>query len=129
MRIIQTVICLLILPFFSWAQKATLSGKVLDATSNEPLPFVNIVVSGTSIGTVTDIDGHFVEPGALIMFGKRLVFVLIKVGDFHLADSSQGTVPVHFSQNPYFQTPVSRNPVDPGKIGAHGELTCQDVPE
>ena len=49
------------------AQEATLKGRVVDALNNEPLPFVNVVVSGTLIGTVTDLDGNFLlsglEPG------------------------------------------------------------------
>ncbi|MFV0269810.1 MAG: carboxypeptidase-like regulatory domain-containing protein [Draconibacterium sp.] len=63
MRIIQVFIYLLIFPVCSWAQKASLSGKVADATSNEPLPFVNVMVAGTGIGTVTDTEGHFVLKG------------------------------------------------------------------
>ncbi|MFV0268608.1 MAG: carboxypeptidase-like regulatory domain-containing protein [Draconibacterium sp.] len=63
MRIIQVFIYLLIFPLCSWAQKASLSGRVVDATSNEPLPFVNVVVAGTGIGTVTDAEGHFVLKG------------------------------------------------------------------
>ncbi len=41
------------------AQKASLSGKVIDGINNQPLPFVNVVVSGTSIGAATDENGHF----------------------------------------------------------------------
>ena len=49
------------------AQQATLKGRVFDAVSNEPLPFVNVIVTGTTIGTITDIDGNFqftgLQPG------------------------------------------------------------------
>ena len=58
---------LLILPFSAIAQEASLRGRVLDAVNNEPLPFVNVIVSGTNTGTVTDLDGNFIlnglEPG------------------------------------------------------------------
>lgn len=37
----------------------TISGKVTDGESGEPLPGVNVLAKGTSIGTVTDIDGNF----------------------------------------------------------------------
>ncbi|MCG6188286.1 TonB-dependent receptor [Maribellus maritimus] len=47
----------------TFAQEASLKGKVVDAVSNEPLPFVNVVVSGTSIGTTTDLDGNFLLNG------------------------------------------------------------------
>lgn len=38
----------------------TLSGRVLDAETNEPLIGANIVVLGTSLGAATDIDGNYV---------------------------------------------------------------------
>lgn len=41
------------------AQQASLTGRVLDGVNNEPLPFVNVIVSGTQIGTVTDENGNF----------------------------------------------------------------------
>jgi len=41
------------------AQQAALKGRVIEAVSNEPMPFVNVIVSGTSIGAVTDDDGNF----------------------------------------------------------------------
>ena len=42
----------------SFAQK-TVSGKVIAADNDETLPGVNVVVKGTTIGTVTDIDGNY----------------------------------------------------------------------
>ncbi len=41
------------------AQQATLKGRVIDGQSNEPLPFVNVVVVGTNVGAVTDDNGNF----------------------------------------------------------------------
>ncbi len=61
------LILLLFLPSVLMAQEAMLKGRVVDALSNEPLPFVNVIVSGTTTGTITDMDGHFelfgLEPG------------------------------------------------------------------
>ncbi len=37
----------------------TISGKVVDVTSGEPLPFVNIQIQGTSIGSTSNADGFF----------------------------------------------------------------------
>src|ERR1035437_4736164 len=37
-----------------------LTGKATDAKTNESLPFVNITLSGTSLGAATDIDGNYV---------------------------------------------------------------------
>ncbi|MBL7925950.1 MAG: carboxypeptidase-like regulatory domain-containing protein [Bacteroidia bacterium] len=44
------------------AQVGTLKGKVLDATSNEPLPFANVIVElngAQAGGSQTDFDGEF----------------------------------------------------------------------
>ncbi len=46
-------------PFFSAAQGFLLTGKVIDATTEEPLPFVSIGLKGTTIGTSTDFEGNF----------------------------------------------------------------------
>lgn len=37
----------------------TLTGSVVDASTGESLPTVNVVVQGTTIGTSTDFDGRF----------------------------------------------------------------------
>ncbi len=63
MKTIKIFILIALLPVLVFAQKASLTGKVVDAVNNEPLPFVNIVVSGSSIGTTTDLDGNFVLKG------------------------------------------------------------------
>ena len=41
------------------AQVTRVTGKITDATTNQTLPFVNIIFKGTSIGTSTDINGFF----------------------------------------------------------------------
>lgn len=45
-----------------WAQDeydAHLVGHVLDEKTGEHLPYVNVQVKGTNIGTVTDESGHY----------------------------------------------------------------------
>jgi translation initiation factor IF-1 len=43
------------------AQQTTrVSGKVVDAVSKTPIPFVNVLFKGTFSGTVTDEDGNYV---------------------------------------------------------------------
>ena len=37
----------------------SVSGRVVDQENNEGLPGVNVIVKGTTTGTVTDIDGNF----------------------------------------------------------------------
>ena len=40
-----------------------IEGIVKDATTNEPLPFVNIIIKGTTIGTTSDLDGKYIITG------------------------------------------------------------------
>lgn len=42
----------------AWAQDVAVHGRVVD-NAGQPLPGVNIVVDGTTIGTVTDMDGNY----------------------------------------------------------------------
>ena len=49
---------LLLLPSFFMAQ-TTVSGIVTDASNGEPLIGVNVLIQGTSSGTVTDFDGAY----------------------------------------------------------------------
>ncbi len=49
------------------AQSGRVKGKVVDAKSNLGLEFANVVIDGTNLGTITDINGDFfledVSPG------------------------------------------------------------------
>jgi hypothetical protein len=37
----------------------SISGKVLDAETGEPIPFASVIVHGTTIGSVSDFDGNY----------------------------------------------------------------------
>ena len=67
MKTLNIFIFILLFPAVVFAQRASVEGRVVDAVSNDPLPFVNVVVSGTAFGTATDLDGNFrisgLEPG------------------------------------------------------------------
>ncbi|WPP50070.1 SusC/RagA family TonB-linked outer membrane protein [Catalinimonas niigatensis] len=43
----------------AWAQNYTISGRVTDASSQDGLAGVNVVVEGTTTGTITDLDGNY----------------------------------------------------------------------
>ncbi|MCJ7821426.1 MAG: carboxypeptidase-like regulatory domain-containing protein, partial [Bacteroidales bacterium] len=40
-----------------------IKGKVVDASSNEPVPFASVVIWNTTIGAMTDFDGNFLFTG------------------------------------------------------------------
>jgi len=68
------------------ANKRTITGRVTDAKTGEPLPAVAIVVQGTSNGTTTDLDGHY----SISILKTRQVLVVSSVG----YDVQRVTVPV-----------------------------------
>jgi TonB-dependent starch-binding outer membrane protein SusC len=53
------VIAPLFFTFSSIAQQRTVSGNVTEAETGEALPGVNIVVKGTTSGTISDVNGNF----------------------------------------------------------------------
>lgn len=75
-RMLSAGLTALLLLFFtagsSLAQVLTVNGTVVDARTNTPLPGVNIVVQGTTVGTITDVNGKYsirVEnPSASLVF-------------------------------------------------------------
>ncbi len=42
------------------AQTGQVSGRIVDKITNEPIPFANVIVEDTKLGSTTDIDGKFV---------------------------------------------------------------------
>jgi TonB-linked SusC/RagA family outer membrane protein len=53
------LLLLFFLPGIVEAQEYTITGKVTDKNTGETLPGVNVVVKGTNMGTVTDINGNY----------------------------------------------------------------------
>ena len=61
-RLARGTLAMLFAIFFvstAWAQDRTISGTVTSLENDEPLPGVNVIAKGTTIGTVTNIDGEY----------------------------------------------------------------------
>ena len=43
----------------SFAQNGVVKGIITTETGNEPIPFANIIIEGTSVGAVADFDGKY----------------------------------------------------------------------
>lgn len=50
---------LLSFPAFQLNAQTKVSGKIVDAVTREPLPFVNVIFKGTTTGATTDIEGNY----------------------------------------------------------------------
>jgi iron complex outermembrane receptor protein len=54
-----------------FAQEITVTGKVTDAATGDPLPGVNVLIQGTTMGSVTDLDGYYetdISDGVTLVF-------------------------------------------------------------
>ncbi|TVQ86084.1 MAG: TonB-dependent receptor [Bacteroidetes bacterium] len=45
------------------AQTGSIRGRVFNEKNNEPLPFTNLIIDGTNIGSTSDLDGNFLFTG------------------------------------------------------------------
>lgn len=64
-RSLPGIICSCSILFFlvasvtALAQETIVKGKITDAASGDPIPFVNVIYQGTTIGTTTDFNGNY----------------------------------------------------------------------
>jgi TonB-dependent starch-binding outer membrane protein SusC len=72
-RILLMVLALLV-SVVGFSQSRTITGKVMGSDSQEPLIGVSIVIKGTTIGTITDVDGSYTIAAAS---GQTLVYSFI----------------------------------------------------
>lgn len=63
MKKIILFIFFLSLTIATMAQNGKVRGRVLDKNTNEAVAFANVVIEGTAVGSVTDLDGRFTFTG------------------------------------------------------------------
>lgn len=83
--------------FSAWAQERTVSGKVTSAEDGSPLPGVNVVLKGTSTGTVTDISGGYKL--SVPESGGTLVFSFIGLVTQEIEIAGRSTIDVSMAQD------------------------------
>lgn len=55
-------VLLLLVAMQAQAQTGQIRGRVLNALNNEALPSVSVIIQGTTIGVLSDLDGNYVIP-------------------------------------------------------------------
>ena len=97
------IVFVLLIPLCIGAQNASLKGRVYNQQNNEPLPFVNVVVSGTTIGAITDTDGKFqldgIEPG----------FIRVEASFVGFKRAISAEIEVSASKIPYIEIPLEES--------------------
>jgi hypothetical protein len=71
-----------VLPFSGWAATTgKINGKVVDANTREPLPGVNVMILGTSMGAATDPEGDYyiinIPPGQYDVQAKMMGYKMV----------------------------------------------------
>ncbi len=78
----------------AYAQERSISGKVTDASTKEPLIGVTVLVEGTFTGTVTDIDGNYTIKTES---GKKLVYSFVGYQSTTVSVEQQSKIDVALS--------------------------------
>jgi TonB-linked SusC/RagA family outer membrane protein len=73
------------------AQEKTISGRVVAEENGTPIPGVNVILKGTTIGTVSDIDGNYklnvpAEGGILVYSFIGLATEEVRIGNQSVID-------------------------------------------
>ncbi len=72
-----------------WAQTGSIVGKISDKEmNNEPLPFANVLIKGTTVGTTSDFDGLYeiadLEPGTYTVVFSFIGYETLEVPDIEV---------------------------------------------
>lgn len=123
---------LFLMPVWAMAQTGIVKGRVTDSKNNEPIPFANVALVGTTLGTTTDDAGYYeitnVEPRLYTITASYLGYkskteAEIQVTnskpaivDFALTEESEQLSTVEVVSSPFNKTEES--PVSLRTIGA-----------
>lgn len=80
---------------YSGIESKTIRGKVSDQEDGQPLPGVNVMVKGTSIGTVTDLNGNYEL--TIEETNPALVFSFVGMETKEVSSANSATVDVNLN--------------------------------
>ena len=127
---------LLLSPFcYISAQTSTIKGRVFNSINNEAVPFANIYIDSTSVGTTSDIEGNYritdLKPGTYILTCSFIGFktqissevnvssARITTLDFALVEESTSLNQVVITASPFNkreESPVSLRTISSSEI-------------
>lgn len=83
------------------AAAGSISGKVVDAQSGDPLPGVNVIIEGTTMGAATDVEGAYrivsVPEGNYTVVASMIGYGKLRVENVKVETGA--AVPLNFSMN------------------------------
>lgn len=100
----------------AFAQRASIQGRVYDARSNKGLPFVNVVVAGTTIGTITDEDGSY------HIAGLNAGFIRLEVSFVGYEDVISSEVEINNSKSTYLDIELEKSDTELEEVTVSASL-------
>lgn len=89
------------LSFSLWAQTGVICGTVTDAKLKEPLIGASVVIEGTTVGAITDIDGNFrienVRPGTYTVTASYVSYQTQTVRDVPVVAHQEAVLRIELS--------------------------------
>ncbi|MCW8823537.1 MAG: carboxypeptidase-like regulatory domain-containing protein, partial [Ignavibacteriaceae bacterium] len=79
-----------------------LAGRITDTATGEPLPFVNVVLMGTTLGAATDIDGYYsilnIPPGNYVVKASAIGYNSVSYQDVKISIDLTTTINFQLSE-------------------------------
>ncbi len=93
----QTFVCMMMLSTQLLAQDKIVAGTVTSESDNEPIPGVNVLVKGTTTGTITNVDGKYSisVPSAEAV----LLFTFVGMDEKSIVVGNQSTINMGLVEN------------------------------
>ncbi len=102
LRIITTLVLSLVFSSL-FAQKGGIKGRVYDEVNNQTLPFVNLIIQGTTTGATSDTNGYFeiknLKPGTYTLVATFIGFKTKTIDEIDVSSLKPTTVDVRLQQS------------------------------
>ncbi len=89
----------------SYSQQGKIRGRIINEKSNEQIPFANIVIEGTKIGTTSDLDGNFeisdIKPGFIKLTVTIVGFKSTTTNDIQITNNKTAFIDIPISEQKY----------------------------
>ena len=85
------------------AQNGTIQGRVFDPINNDPIPFANVIIQGTTNGSTTDLDGNYkiekLEPGLYNISVSYVGYKTRTIFEINVTNSRTANLDIEMEEN------------------------------
>jgi len=89
--------------YFVFAQNGSLEGLIVNPINNQPIPFANVIIYGTNIGSVSDLDGRFkffgLDPGFVRVQVSSIGFETKVSSDIMITNAKTGYIEIELNES------------------------------